>query len=631
MERKAGPVPKMDFQPEFNLATVNQPLTPRQPLQLFPDNLPALIDSPFTEIPDQTRDVEKASRDIEKASKSAQSFLEEFVERSTVKGEIKTLNRINSASFKSTAQTQEQINISKQIKKGIGKNNVECYLKGKRSLKRLHTLSIKTAGLISWLDDLVDRNIESMDQVANLENDSQTPEDKNASIRIVGRHLPVQILKTRAYVGQINLLTQDRVALSLLSSEISIFLQQKLEPAIYAEYYRKAQAISLMYKESPFKGIFSSFLDVPRLDYIILSVKSISGKQDPNEPFPIENKDYLNDCDPTGVLQFHKFDIEDPLQYPDYQIARHYLARINTWVIEHLFNKNGDTWRMIIDDNSKLKTISDLAKNLLKSISPDLQKDWMKEVVEKLDSMTNEKSKWKKLKKTDKPNTKYTLKGNFFIRKSDSSEGVDLISLSGEVIEHDVKIYYPKDKNGNILFEQDDKKISLPNNNGKTHRLYKDIKETEFDVRKICTLYSQDNEPEKMDLLNENNQIIHQNCSSISMVLRNGARVIEKEGVWFISPREGSIILLDQYQNISVTDRYAFITIVGQKKDGSYVLLDDRGEIVSDTNYRYVRMSTELAREISYSLETLEAETDTGQIVYICTDGHIFRWNGIAL
>ena len=386
MERKAGPVLKMDFQPELNPTTItDQPLILRQAPQLFPDNLPALVDNHSDDLPD--KDIKKALKNIRIASKDTASFLEELIKISKSKDENKTLNRIISASFKSKEQTLDLDKASEQIKKDRGRNNVECYLQEKRILKRAHTLSVKHSGLITWWEDLIHRNIDSANQINNLENNYQLSQNGSASKETLTKYVALQLEKTRGYSGIINILTKDQIFLSLFQLKNTIYLQQKLEPAIYAEYYRKAQAISLMYKESPFKGIFSSFLDVPRLDYIILSVKSISGKQDPNEPVPIENKDYLNDCDPTGVLQFHKFDIEDPLQYPDYQLARHYLARINTWVIEHLFNKNGDTWRMIIDDNPKLKTISDLAKKLFDGINPDLQKDWMKEVVEKLDYM----------------------------------------------------------------------------------------------------------------------------------------------------------------------------------------------------------------------------------------------------
>ena len=247
---------------------------------------------------------------------------------------------------------------------------------------------------------------------------------------------------------------------------------------------------------------------------------------------------------------------------------------------------------MIIDDNPKLKTISDLAKKLFDGISPDLQKekDWMKEVVEKLDFMTNEKSNWaeKAKKSAMKSASHYRLEGYFF---SECETGLNnrpsyyLFSLNGEsILENYEEICHPKTV-GNILafkFGQRSRWCaSLIDIYGNPLREYVNMSESDEVGNRVGSYVTSFAKVKKKDLLDSNNQIIVEGCTLISVVESDGNRRIVKGGLisLFMSNNDTS----KEYKKIfSISRNTIGWGRLTQKDDGSWISLFSNGQDITE-------------------------------------------------
>lgn len=331
-------------------------------------NLPAIIETQ-TGLP--KNEVKKTIRDLG-------SFLEDFIKVSTVDGENKMLDQITRTFLDDTGQLIDHLKTLRRIQRDRRTNgkSIAYYLEEKRILKLISTSNTKTTEITELLADLIAKNTESIEQSSSLS--SKVANQNHFNDTLLQNRL-TQTAKTRIYIGHATLLDQNRTTLIGIESIIWSNLQQQ-EKFIYSEYHQKATEIDLVFKRSPLYEKISFIRGIKKL---LVIAETQDNQIHIKPPTLQESPEEVNDStifktkfrNPGEILQFHQFDIEDPKQYPDYQIAEHYLLIINTWVNEHLSIKNHQV------SSQEIKGISKLTKILLKTIKPDLQSKWMIDLI----------------------------------------------------------------------------------------------------------------------------------------------------------------------------------------------------------------------------------------------------------
>jgi hypothetical protein len=507
--------PKITLElPELNLKQDNLPSIPKK-LLLFP-----------------SWQINSATKCVAEFSKTVSGF--EFSDeiKDKYKDELQTLGNVNkvlSRHHRGLKEAQDAFTKTKKDKT-LKDKSVACYRQEKRMLDILNTSSTEMLGVIVSLVQLTGVEIKDIDQVAQL--DIIIPNKIDDKL--------LQELKKRVYVKTIKFLIQTAAKIKSNEEVISKHLQQQ-EQLIQIEYYQKAQQIAAEFKKSTF---FNEII-VDSGD-----VKELVEKIEISETAPIKI-DYSNHLlhqlsHPKEILQFHQFNIEDPTQYPDYQISRHYLNVIHTWVFEHLLDQKQEVWQMIIKENSKLREIFELADKLLKNIKPELQTDWMKEVRYRLDFMTNEKSKWAEEAKKgkNKPNLEdtvvYALEGHFFSKRQDR-DSFGLSSLDGKpLLTTENNNYYreicrPKNKGNIFLCQHFHRDIAregiLIDIYGNVLREYYWISKPDKTGNWVGVYETPFAKVRKEELLNSDNQIVLPDCTSIGDVESDGNRRIRSGGL----------------------------------------------------------------------------------------------------
>jgi hypothetical protein len=450
----------------------------------IPDNLPSI---PKKLLLFPTWQIKSATKHIAEFTQTVSGFKLPDELQDKYKDELQTLGNVNkvlSRHHRELAKAQKAFDKTKKDKT-IKDKSVACYLQEKQMLDVLNTSSTEMLGVIISLVQLTGVDIKDINQSAQLDIVISTHTDIN-----------IEESKKAVYLGTIKLLIQTAAKLKSHEEKISQHLQQQ-EELIQLEYYQKTQQIDADFKKSnriPETCLWNGwFMD------------------DKNNP--------------RKILKFHQFDIEYPKQYPDYQISRHYLNVIHTWVFEHLLDQKQEIWKMIVRKSPNLRKIYELANKLLENVKPELQTDSMKEVVELLEYMTNKESKWQKPKRRKQEDIKYSFDDRnspFFLRiesrNEDSSSSRTFFTLNGELIGQYSMIHSGKKLKDNMVGTK---------------------------------------EPLSQFLLNYKGQIISKEFASIGDVQSDGNRIATKN--------YDSEVILDPIGNI-ISDEYSYIEWFDESK-----------------------------------------------------------------
>jgi hypothetical protein len=349
--------------------------------------------------------------------------------------ESELLNGVTQGLSKDLQQLKQELKTLNDIEKNktIKDKSLACYLQIKKISEAISNSIIVNSTTADSLYGLGLDDIESIDESLKTEFNIENPTEKNRVRSILINTISEQVAETGRYLASMEFFIQSRADFLTNQAIINTCLRQ-LEPVIQAEYYQKMQDIISEFETTPFYQIVSLLKQIR--PFVVSSDNFIN-------PESINKHPELPVISFKEVTKFHEFKIEELSQRPDYQILRHYLTVINFWVNQYLLNNKRDDWQMIIKDNKKLGTIAQLTNKLFENIDPELRTDWMREVRNKLVSMTNEKNEWREQKLIDKKakDVEYKLEGSFFSRKSGHSNRLDLFSLSGKFIGHYEKFY----------------------------------------------------------------------------------------------------------------------------------------------------------------------------------------------
>jgi len=535
------------------------------------ENLPAITD----------RSIPFPERQIKGTIKNVGRFVEKLCSLS-IPDEIQILGSVNKTISRHSDELIEEQEVLKKLRKNrvIKDKSIACYLQEKKLLKIIHISSTEMSGIVSSLSGLSSINKESIDQITKLDINITDQVGKDIVRDAFLNGVTPQKTKVELYDGMIDFLTQMEAKVRINEAKIGAYLQQQ-ESLIQAEHYNRAQKIEAEFRDSTFYQVVSKIKIAAIVDNAKLGFKSLPHQQ----PEEINDKFLFNTQfeDPKEILQFHKFDIEDFGQHPDYQVSCHYLTVINSWVENYLLNEDKKVWKMIIEENPKLREVTELANKLFENIKSELRVDWMEELRKKLDFMTNKKNRWKERVRIDdkKKDVEYELRGDCFLRVISTRNDVDLISLNGEYISTWDKIC-PEEADGRCRAERfktsDNPSIVLLDSKGKVvYQSSGEIGKLEIDGTRIVRT------KKKYDILNSRLEPVLHNCDEISDLDDEGNRNTIVYGYshddLFRLDSDYKVDLLEEFIKIGKKSGVDFMRIA-KRKNGKYILLDSKLRLV---------------------------------------------------
>lgn len=291
-------------------------------------------------------------------------FLQRFVKLTTIEGETKNLNRLINTLMDNRGQIIEKLSSLRGIKRNRRDNDRDLhrYLQEKEILRLINRAANENSNIVAVLEEIDLKNQISIEQSSQIEISTiKDPKEREKAGGILTDNLAVQEAKGNEYKGMVNFFIQDRLMLTVTGGIVAAQFPHQ-ESAIQAEYRKRAEDIKTLFEKSDFYR------------------KRPSGHNIYNP----------NLFDYRRVLE-EPFDIENRSKFPDHRISEHYLNFINTWIGKYLFTKE--------DNSVNVKKLFGLSKELIGNIDPDLQKDWMKEMVDLLDCVANKDRNFESKKK----------------------------------------------------------------------------------------------------------------------------------------------------------------------------------------------------------------------------------------
>jgi hypothetical protein len=562
-----------DETPEITLELPELKLRQVIPNKDTPDNLPSI---PKKLLLFPTWQIKSATKHIAEFTQTVSGFKLPDELQDKYKDELQTLGNVNkvlSRHHRELKEAQDAFNKTRG-NKTLKDKNVACYVQEKRILDVLNTSSTEMLGVIISLVQLTGVEIKDIDQVAQL--DIIIPNKIDDKL--------LKELKKRVYVKTIKFLIQTAAKIKGNEEVIGKHLQQQ-EELIQIEYYQRAQQIAAEFKKSIFCQIISEIISKENnrsvgtpdfVDYIFSILKPPEGASIREE---LDNFNVFSDnysfISPKKILQFHQFNIERPIKRPDYQISHYYLSLINHWMEKYLLDKEQEVWKMIVENNPKLRKIYNLANKLIGNVNPELP-DSMKEVVELLDYMTNKKNRWKEQRKIDKKegSVKYKLESHYFSRTTADKGDADLFALNGNHIGNYNKLF-PEETDGNRRAFRNLRTFIL-NSEGKIIFSYiGSIGELQPDGSRIAESIDG-----LLNLIDSEFKFILNDCDEIGDPDDEGNRNFRRENTLFKLDKDNKIVLLEEFENIHKRDSDG--NEVAERINGKYILLDPNLRLALD-------------------------------------------------
>ena len=370
-------------------------MSDREPIDQIPqeeilDNLPMVIKTKGEEdlhqkaIDEAIGDLKTFQEESEQYSKieSLADFVERYVSANTRPKVIKSLSRLINTLRDNHGQLIDSLESIKDIKKDRRNNDKDrdIYLQEQVSLKLFDRAINENQQAVDLLEQIVAGDKKALEETSQLETkEIKDPQQREMAENMKTNNQEVQVATTAEYQTLIESFTEDKAKLMIHKAVIEAHTKIQ-EPLIQAEYYERANKIRNMFEGSTLvedlpDGLQRSLFNQPGCNFLY-------GK----------------------IFEFHKFDLGNLIEYPNYQAICRFLSASNFW-IKRIY-QGGFYERK---DISTLTNLTNLIKKLIEDIHPDLQGEQMKETINLLEINLNKDRDFESKKKFIKKKSELEL------------------------------------------------------------------------------------------------------------------------------------------------------------------------------------------------------------------------------